>query len=81
MIIGRFFRKRGSFAVSLGACLAFVLAAILAWDLPLSEALRFGLASLLALLLIMLAAAITVVTAHSIAHLWRKVRHSFTRKD
>jgi di/tricarboxylate transporter len=81
MIIGRFFRKKGSFAVSLGACLAFVLAAILAWDLPLSEALRFAVASLLALLLIMLAAAVTVVGSHLIARLWRKLITHFRHKD
>lgn len=81
MIIGRFFRKKGSFAVSLGACLAFVLAAILAWDLPLSEAVRFALASLLALLIIMLAAALTVVTVHGIAGLYRKIHRSLTHKD
>ncbi|UTA49246.1 hypothetical protein L1F30_06830 [Simiduia sp. 21SJ11W-1] len=80
MIIGRFFRKKGSVAVSIGACMAFVLAAILAWDLPLSEALRFALASLLALLVIMLAAAITVVAAHTLAAAVRKIHRALTHK-
>lgn len=74
MIIGRIFRKKGSLALSLSACLAFVLAAVLAWDLPLSEALRFALASLLALIVIMLAAALTVLSLHGLAALWRKLR-------
>ncbi|AFU97307.1 hypothetical protein [Simiduia agarivorans] len=74
MIIGRLFKKKGSLGLSLAACLAFILAAILAWDLPLSEAMRFALASLLALIVIMFAAALTVVTIHLLAGLWRKIR-------
>lgn len=73
MIIGRLFKKRGSFAVSLLACLAFVVAAILAWDLPLSSALGFALICLAGLLSIILAAALVVALKHLLVMLWRKL--------
>lgn len=56
------FKKRSLFITLFLACLAFVASAIFGWDLPIEQALSFMFWCLVLMLLVIIAAFLTVLT-------------------